>query len=331
MPGRSATAVLGQAVTAAVVVGAVVVFTFVGALHSPEPNDVPIAIVGPKEVTTALGERIDAAAPGAFDIEYAEDAEAAKWDVIEQEVTAALVPGASESYLYLAGANGAMSENILSRAFTRAIEAGGSDLVVEDLAPLAGGDRAGLSPFLLTMATLLPSLVLAIAVAVEAGRLASPRARLTAAVAGSGVLALVNGIAADPVLGALEGNFWGVFGTMWLLSFSVAGSALALHRLVGVPGLGLAFLMFLVIGMPVSGAAIGPHFIPEEFQVFTLAFPAGEAVPLLRKVVYFPDASIGLELGLLVGWSALAALVLLAPSRRRREEARDHGVAPVAV
>jgi hypothetical protein len=320
--------VLARAVTAAVAVGAVVVFMFVGALHSPEPNDVPITIAGPDQVTAAVGERIDAAAPGGFDIEYAEDPEAAKREVLEQEAMAVLVPGEPESRLYVAGANGGLSKNILSSAFTRATEANGGALAVEDLAPLPDGDRAGLAPFLLTMATLLPSLVLAIAIAVGAGRLASPRARFAAALLGTGVLALVNAIAADPVLGALEGSFWGVFGVVWLLSFSVAGVALALHRLAGIPGLGLAFLMFLVIGMPVSGAAVGPHFVPEGFQAFTLAFPAGETVPLLRKIVYFEDAPIGLELGLLLAWAAFAAVVLLAPGRLRRSTVPDHDVAP---
>lgn len=330
MSDRSSTAALARAVTAAVVVGTIVVLMFVGALHSPEPNDVAIAIAGPEEVAAAVGERIDDAEPGAFDIEYAEDADAAVEAVMEQDVTAALVPGESESRLYLAGANGAMAEDALATAFTRATEAGGGRLVVEDLAPLPVGDRAGLAPFLLTMATLLPSLVLAIAIAVEGGRVASARARLVAALTGSGVVALVNAIVADPMLGALEGNFWGVFGTMWLLSFSVAGVALALHRLAGVPGLGLTFLTFLVIGMPVSGAAVGPQFIPDGFQQFTLAFPAGETVPLLRKIVYFPDAPIGLELGLLLGWAALAALVLLAPGRRTEALAPDSGGAEPA-
>lgn len=330
MAGRSAMVVLVRAVVAALVVGTVVVFMFVGALHSPEPNDVPVTIVGPEEVAAGVGERIEAAAPGAFEIEYAEDPQAAQQQVREQEVLAALVPGEPESHLYLAGANGGLAENILSASFARAAEAGGSTLVVEDLAPLPEGDRAGLAPFLLTMATLLPSLVLAIAIAVEAGRRASPRARLAAALIGSAAIALVNATAADPVLGALEGSFWGVLGTLWLLSFGVAGAALALHRLAGVPGLGLAFLLFLVVGMPVSGAAVGPHFVPEGFQVFTLAFPAGETVPLLRKVVYFEDAPFGLEVGLLLTWAVGAALVLLAPGRRTAVAVADRHPEPAA-
>ena len=316
MKGKKHVHQLGRAVVAAVVLGSIIVLMFLGALHSPEPNDVEVALVGPKESTSMVGSRLEAAAPGAFELTYVEDEAVARQDVLELETTAAFVPGPTESRLILAGASGALSKNALTEAFEQAAESGGGTLVVEDLTPLPSGDRAGLSPFLLTMGTLLPSFALAALVVIGGARAAPVRATITALAVGSGLLALVNACVVDPLLGALDGNFWGVVGALWLLSFSVAGVMLALHRVLGVAGLGVTVLAFLVAGMPTAGGAIGPNFIPEAFQVFTLATPAGEAVPLLRKLVYFDEAPIALELGLLSAWAAFAAFVLLIPRRR---------------
>jgi hypothetical protein len=306
---------LGRAITAAAALGAVIILMFLGALHSPEPNDVTVALVGPEDQTSVVGTRLEAAAPGAFDIEYVENEDVARDDIRELEATAAFVPGPSESRLLLAGASGAMSQNALTAIFGQAADAGGSELVVEDLVPLPSGDRVGLSSFLLTMGTLVPSLAMAALVTLGGGRDVSPRIQLAAVAVGTGLLALTGAVVADPVLGALEGNFGGVFGALWLLSFSVAGMALALRRFIGPAGLGLTLLAFMIAGMPTAGGAVGPSFIPEGFQVFTLATPTGEAVPLLRKLVYFDEAPVGLEVGLLAAWAALAVLLLLLPGR----------------
>jgi hypothetical protein len=314
---------LTQAVIGSAVLGCIIVLMFLGALHSPEPNDVKLAIVGPEKVTVAVGESIEAAAPGAFDIEYRQDVEAAREDVKSQDLIAAFVPGKSDSQLYLAGANGALSKGALTEVFGKAAESSGTNLVVEDLVPLPAGDPAGLSPFLLTIATMLPSLVLAGLIGLRAGSQVSGSAKLLAVLVGSGCLALINALVVDPIHGALEGNFWGVFGAAWLLAVAVAGIALALHRLIGIAGIGIAALFLIIVGMPVAGAAIGPSFIPEGFQALTLTLPVGEAVPLIRKIVYFDGASLGLELSLLCGWAALAALMLLTPGRRGGDTTTD--------
>jgi hypothetical protein len=307
---------LMRAVTAAVVVGATIMLMFLGALHSPEPNSVEVALVGPREMTSSVAEHIDAQAPGAFDFEYVDDEQEARDDVLEQEVTAAFAPDPETSHLIIAGASGALSQNALTAIFRAASEGVGGTLEVEDVAPLDSGDRAGLSPFLITVATLLPSIVLAILIALVFGRTASAHARLATAAVGSGLLALTGALVADPILGALTGTFWALFGALWLLSFAVTGVALALHRILGIAGLGLAFLVLLVAGMPTAGGAVGPNFIPDGYQLFSLVTPAGEAVPLVRKLVYFDQASVGRELALLATWGAAAALVLLLPARR---------------
>lgn len=315
---------LARSVTAAVVLGATIMLMFLGALHSPEPNGVEVALVGPREMTSAVAEQIDAHAPGAFEFEYVDDEEDAREDVLEQDVVAAFAPGPETSHLIIAGASGALSENALTTIFRAASENAGGTLEVEDVAPLKTGDRAGLSPFLITIATLLPSIILAVLLTLVFGRAASARARLGAAATGSGLLALTGALVADPILDALSGSFWALFGALWLLSFAVTGVALAFHRLLGAAGLGLAFLILLVVGMPTAGGAVGPNFIPDGFQLFTLVTPAGESVPLVRKLIYFEQASVGLEIALLATWCALAAFVLLLPTRRNRVPAEGH-------
>lgn len=300
----------------AVVVSSIVAFMFLGALHSPEPQEIDVALAGPDAATRPLGERLMTKAPDAFELHYFESVEDAREGILTRDYAAALDVSETEPRLLIASAGGALGTNVLRSMFEGAAAESGQTMQVEDLVPLHDGDRAGLSPFLTTMATVLPALILAALIAVTAAGL-PVTSKLISLTMGTGLIGLTSALFADPIFGALTDNFWGVFGAAWLLALSVSAAGLALHRLVRGPGIALAALMFVVFGLPVSGAAVGPDFIPEGFGAFALAFPTGEAASLLRSIAYFPDASIGLELTLLASWSAVAVLVMLIPERNR--------------
>ena len=244
----------------------------------------------------------------------------------DREVAAAYVPASPQPELLVAGANGAMQVSTLTAVFGSAARSSGSDLVVSDIVPVPDDDRAGLSPFLLVVSLTIPALILAILVTILGGRAGlRPRGRVGAVLLGAVVVALVNTAVADFALDALTGDFWAVFGVAALTVFAISSATLALQRLLGVAGLALAFTLFLVIGMPATGAAVGPAYLPGVLRAVTLALPAGEAVPAVRSVQYFDGASSATALWLLAAWSLAATLVLLAAPRIRVE----HGGAGV--
>jgi hypothetical protein len=118
------------------------------------------------------------------------------------------------------------------------------------------------------------------------------------------------------VHGALAGAYLPVAGVGALLSAAVSLPALGLHRALGRPGLALAALLFVVFGLPATGGAVGPWFIPDSFQLFSPLLPAGEAIAAVRNAAYFDGAATAAPLWSLAAWAAAGALVLLLPGRR---------------
>ena len=302
---------LVRAAVMAIVVGGLLAFTFVGALHSPQPNGLDVAVVGPPGLVDPVARQIEATDPSAFDITtYGDEAEA-RQAILERDIDAAFIPGETDSRLLVAGAGGAIAKSSLSELFREVAEKAGGELAVEDVRPLPEGDRAGLSPFLFTVSILVPSLILGAAIPL-AGRGAGALHMLATTLLGGLVIGLSNSAIVDFGLDALTGHYWGVAGIATLTSWAVALPMIAMHRLLGKAGTGVMLLLFLVIGMPATGAGVGPDFIPDLFQIFTLAFPPGEAIPAFRNVVYFDAADTRLNVLLLSSWAAAGAALLAA-------------------
>lgn len=291
------------------VVGCLVALTFLGALHAPKPNDVELAIVAPTSEAEQLRAQLTNAGGDAFVVTTVGDPDEAKQAILDREIDAAFAPSSRASTLLVAGAGGAIAKSNLTELFRDVTAGSGGELVVDDLRPLPAEDRAGLSPFLLIASILIPSLLIGVALSLAVPK-ASARERLYGSLAAGVALGLLNSAVAE-WLGALQGHYWALAGVAALTSVAISAPIIALHRLFGVAGIGLGGLMFLVFGMPTTGAAIGPKYIPDVFQLFTTTFPAGEAIPVIRNVAYFNSVDIGLNLALLSCWAAAGAVVLI--------------------
>ncbi|HEX5086276.1 MAG TPA: hypothetical protein VFV89_00595 [Nocardioides sp.] len=313
-----------RAVLAAAALGCLASFTFLGALHAPHPHGLDLALVGTPDTTGVVAAHLEADTPGAFDITFYETSEDAEQAVRDRDVTAAYVPG-PQPELLLAGANGAMQASTLTAIFDAAARDDGADLAVHDVAPVPADDRAGLSPFLLVVSLTIPALVLAVLITLLGERAGlGPRVRLAAALVGAVAVGLVNTGVADGALDTLTGHYWQVSAVAALTVFAMTSAALALHRLFGPAGLAAAFALFLVVGMPATGAAVGPAYLPGFFRAVTMALPTGEAVPAVRSVQYFDGAASAASLWLLAAWGVAGAALLVWGPRIRAQRAGAH-------
>ncbi|MFD6446509.1 hypothetical protein ACFWEJ_15500 [Promicromonospora sp. NPDC060204] len=104
-------------------------------------------------------------------------------------------------------------------------------------------------------------------------------------------------------------HFW--FGTVqgdWLLdgatlALSIAAIAAPITGFVAVlgrPGIALGPVLMMLIGNPISGAAMPPEFLPWHWGAIGQWMPPGASATLLRDVSYFPDADAS------AAWLALA-------------------------
>jgi hypothetical protein len=121
------------------------------------------------------------------------------------------------------------------------------------------------------------------------------------------------------VIGTFDGNFWltslaGIFGIA-ATSFIVLG----LRELLGGAGLGVAAVLLVFLGNPLSGLASGPEFLPQPWGGIGQLLPPGATGTLMRDVTFFDGhgatkAVITLTCYLIVG-ATLYALALLRDRR----------------
>jgi len=319
---------VGRAVVGSTVIALLFAFSFLGALHAPRPNDLPVGLAGPPEAVDAVARQLDSRAPGGFDISRYPDEEAARTALEDREVDGAFVLGPDGPTLLVAGAAGMITRNALTETFSQAAAAAGQSLQVEDVRALPADDRAGISSFLFVVTVLVPSLICAVMIAQLGGR-NSPRSKMLAAITAALSIGLLNAWAVTGIYGALSGHYLEVAGIAALLSAAVSLPALALHRAIGAPGLGVAGLLFVVFGMPATGGAIGPSFIPDLFATFSSLLPGGEAIAAVRSVVYFDGASIARPLWSLAAWAATGALLLLPGGAARHRERQPSAGQPL--
>jgi hypothetical protein len=89
------------------------------------------------------------------------------------------------------------------------------------------------------------------------------------------------------VIGTFDGNFWmtslaGMFGIA-ATCFTVLG----LREVLGSPGLGIAAILLVLLGNPLSGLGGGPEMLPTPWGAIGQLLPPGATGALMRNVAFF--------------------------------------------
>lgn len=303
--------------------------SFLGALHHPEPHEVPVAVVGPEPAADRLGAMLDRRAEGAFDLAAYGSEREARAALLDRDVDAVFVPGRDGAKLIIAGANGKIENAVLTQAFHGAGQAAGQPVTVEDVRPLPAGDGNGVSSIFFVITTVIPAAVLAVLLAFAAPA-AGAAGRIGLLAAGSVVLGGVNAWVAAGLTGALVGAPWELWGLGSLLVFAVSAFTAGALRVGGPPAAGLTVLLFVPVGVPASGGPIGPLFIPEWYAAIGERLPVSAAISAVRNTVYFDGSALGGPLLVLALWAAAGLALVLLPKRARRRDAAGRGAAEPA-
>ncbi len=196
---------------------------------------------------------------------------------------------------------------------------------VTDIAPFSESDPrgAGLSvaALPLVMGGLVGGVLLSLLVKGAARRMVG--VVLYSAITGT-VLALI----LQTWYGALQGSF-GV--TVLALSLAVAAiSAVVtgLYGLLGRAGIGVGAVLMMLIGNPLSGAAMPIEFMMRPWGAIGQMLPPGAAGTLLRELSYFPKADMTEPWLVLSIWTAAGLLLTLVAAFRERAAAQRALVAP---
>ena len=164
-------------------------------------------------------------------------------------------------------------------------------MTVTDAVPAQPGDTRGLSGFYLVIGWLVGGYLVAALLGIAKGaRPATTRRaihRLIVLVPYAILSGLGGAIIVGPVLGALTGHFMALWWLGALLVFCAAAVTIAFQVLLGVFGVGLTLILFVVLGNPSAGGAYQASLLPPFWRAIGSSIPNGAGVEAVRRIVYF--------------------------------------------
>lgn len=313
------------------VVGAVVglsallillVVAFAWPASNTGPRDVPVAVVGPAHVTTAVADRVAREHPGAFEIAVAPDRDAAVRMIEGREVYGAIVASPEGLEVLTASAASPAVEQLLAGLAAAIGTAGGAPVTVTDVVSTTVDDPRGAG----LAAGALPLVIVGIATAAV---LSSRVRKLGLKLAGVVGVGIIGGLAMAAVLqfwlGSLDGSFWANSGVLALGIAAIATTLIGLARLLGFGGLALGAAVMVMLGNPLSGLASAPELLPSGWGTVGQLLPPGALGTALRSVAFFDGAGSGWSFVVLVSWVGLGVALCLPDAMKQRQPdgARD--------
>ncbi|MDT0344072.1 ABC-2 transporter permease [Streptomyces litchfieldiae] len=292
--------------------------SYLGALHDPEPDRIPIAVVASGEARARTVARLDALPGRPLDASHAaEDADDARARVARRDIDGALIVGDSGTTdtLYVASGGGGALAQALTEVVGDAEAAEERSLRVEDVAPASAGDNRGLSAFYLVVGWCVGGYLCAAALAISAGARPATVARAVRRLVVLGGYSLAAGLAgaviAGPVLDALPGRVIALAGLGALVVFATGAFTLAMQGLFGIVGVGLALLVIVVLGNPGAGGAYPYPLLPSFWQTIGPALIPGAGTWTARSLAYFDGQAVLGPLLVLALWAAAGTALTL--------------------
>jgi hypothetical protein len=298
------------------------VASYAGALHDPEPHDVPAAVVAPR----ALVDRLNASlgpATGLVRAFPSPSEAAARTAILDRAAYGAYVPGPNgTARLLVASGRSPASVELMSDVFREVAKATNARLTITDIAPVSASDTRGLSTFYLVIGWTVGGYLIAIALGLFTGMTpAGPRA------AGTRLAVLAGYAAAAGLVGTLilvegyhylPGHTAELFGLGALTVFAVGVFTTALESLFGIIGGFLSIALFVVLGNPAAGGPWPMEMMNDPWRSIGGYIPNGAGLTALRQILYLHGHAIGGPLSVLAVYGAIGVVGVVALSLRGR-------------
>ncbi|MBK8468437.1 MAG: hypothetical protein IPL45_01225 [Actinomycetales bacterium] len=279
---------------------------------SAAPSGLPIVVAGPAPATAEVSATLAQARPGAFEITTRASRDEAIAAIRESRAYGAIVVGSTPEVL-TASARSAAVAQLLGQLGTQLGASRGAPITVTDVVPAPSRDPRGAG----LVAGLLP-MVLAGLICAAASTMLLPRRadRLTTLLAVAALGGLTLAWLLHGWLGSLTGSF-PASATVLALGITAVGlPALGLESALGHRGLGLAAVLFVLVGNALSGAASAPEMLPVGWGAFGQLLPPGAISSALRSVAFFDGAGATGPLVVLGCWAAFGAALVVVGHRR---------------
>ncbi len=300
---------------------------YLPAFHNPAPHDVTIAVAASPTDTARLQHQLDVTVPDGYTLRPAADAAAARSAVLNLSAVASYVPDGRHPLLYGAKADGASLETVIRDTFAAAAGRVGGTLVFRELVPTVPGDATGISPLYLVLACIVPAYFMVVGMQRAVGF--GVWAHVGTIVGWGAVSAVVSYLVTAYAVQAIPQHPLDLL-YLFLLTQAVSLPSYGLVLFVG-PFLPLvAIPLFILLGVPTSGAAVPVQLVPGVFGFFHPILPMGNIIDALRSVDYFGNNQLLRPTAVLCAWIVVGAgLILLGHLRQQRRTARQAAEHPL--
>jgi hypothetical protein len=225
--------------------------------------------------------------------------------------------------LLVASGGGAALAEAVETVVERVEAARGRRIRTHDLVPLQSGDARGLTGFYLVVGWLVGGYLVASLLGVARGARPANLRRAAIRLGSMVPYALLSGLGGalivGPLLGALTGHLLALWWLGALLVLAAATVTMAFQVMLGVVGIGLAVLIFVILGNPSAGGAYQRPLLPGFWRAIGPALPNDAGTDGVRRIVYFAGHGLASRAIVIAAWLVAGAIVTLIGSRVRRE------------
>lgn len=306
--------------------------SYIGAFHRPAPHQIPVSVTAPADAGPRAVEQLNAlpGRPLSATLVTSEPAGLAALRNRSSYGLLAISATSGTDRLFVASAAGASTAQAVTSVFQNAEARSARKLTISDITPPASGDHNGLSAFYLALGWMIGGYLVASLLGVSAGARSLTLNRVTIRLVALALYAVVTSILGALIVGpwlhALPSDLLSLWGIGILVIFGAGAVTTALMAIAGIAGIGLAIVLFVIVGSPSAGGAYGWPLLPAFWAAVGPWLPTGATTDAIRGAVYFGDTGITRDLLVLGGYAlaglALTYVVLMLTSRR-------HGGLPV--
>ncbi|MEU7580256.1 hypothetical protein AB0B50_21970 [Streptomyces sp. NPDC041068] len=282
---------------------------YMGAFVTPEPHDMPIAVVGSGPQTQVLAQTVEDKAGDALDVRTLATREQAVDALKSLDIAGAYLPDAKAPELVVASAGSDMSAMAAQKIFTPVAAKQGVPLKVTDVATPVDDDPTGQGLFFLLVAVSIGSYA-SVAVLGAAGAGLRMRARAGLVVGVSLAVSLIGAALAGPIFHLVHQGLWGVWAMCWLYSAGVLFIGVGLHTFLKRWTTLAMMVLFVMLNFTTSGGLFRPELQNGFFGSLHAFWNGAGFVEGIRSHLYFGGHQLAQHVWTLTGWLAVGLLLV---------------------
>ncbi|HZF88432.1 hypothetical protein [Streptomyces sp.] len=274
---------------------------YMGAFVTPEPNHLPVAVVGSGAEAKVFAQSVKDRAGDALDVRTVPDREQAVALLRSRDITGAYVPSTRAPEVLVATAASDLGAMAAEKVFTPVAEAQGVPLKVTDVVKPVDDDPTGQGLFFLMIAVSIGSYA-SVAVLGGAGGALPMRLRALLTLGVSVVVSGIGALLAGPVFHLAHHDLTGIWGLAWLYSAGILMIGVGLHTFLKRWTTLAMMVLFVMLNFTSSGGLLRPELQNGFFGTLHALWNGAGFVEGARGLLYFGGDGLGRTVGTLVAW-----------------------------